>query len=83
MVQALYLLAVSAGNLFTALVHVFIANPDGTVKLQGAAYYNFFAYLSIGCVAVFIFVAKAYKGRSYLQGDTPETEIEAENAAAT
>jgi proton-dependent oligopeptide transporter, POT family len=83
MVQALFLLSISAGNLFTALVHVFIENDDGSVKLHGAAYYNFFAWLAIGCVAVFIFVAKAYKGRSYLQGDMPETEIEAENAAAT
>jgi POT family proton-dependent oligopeptide transporter len=69
MVQAIYLLAVSAGNLFTALVHVFIANPDGTVKLKGAAYYEFFAGLSIGCVALFVFVAKAYKEKSYLQGE--------------
>ncbi len=69
-VQALYLLSVSAGNLFTALVHVFIANPDGTVKLKGAAYYNFFAWLSIGCVAVFVFVAKAYQEKIYLQDDT-------------
>lgn len=68
-VMALYLLSISAGNLFTALVHVFIANPDGTAKLHGAAYYNFYAYLSIGCVAVFIFVAKAYKEKTYLQGD--------------
>jgi len=67
MVQALYLLSVSAGNAFTALVHVFIANRDGTVKLQGAAYYDFFAALSIGCVAVFVFVAKAYQEKVYLQ----------------
>jgi POT family proton-dependent oligopeptide transporter len=71
MVQALYLLAVSAGNLFTALVHVFIEKDDGTVKLHGAAYYNFFAWLSIGCVAVFVFVAKAYKEKSYLQSEEP------------
>ncbi|SDR92457.1 POT family MFS transporter [Opitutus sp. GAS368] len=83
MVQAIYLLAVSAGNLFTALVHVFIANPDGTVKLHGASYYNFFAALSIGCVAFYVFVARAYKEKSYLQGDAPSTEIEAENAATT
>jgi len=70
-VQSLYLLAVSAGNLFTALVHVFIANDDGTVKLQGASYYNFFAFLSIGCVALWIFVARAYKEKTYLQGETP------------
>jgi POT family proton-dependent oligopeptide transporter len=69
MVQAIYLLAVSAGNLFTALVHVFIANPDGSVKLKGAAYYNFFAWLSIGCVAIYVFVAKAYREKTHLQGD--------------
>jgi POT family proton-dependent oligopeptide transporter len=69
MVQSIYLLAVSAGNLFTALVHVFIANPDGTVKLTGAAYFNFFAALSIGCVALYVFVARAYQEKTYLQDD--------------
>ena len=73
MIQAIYLLAVSAGNLFTALVHMFIENPDGTVKLHGASYYNFFAGLSIGCVALYVFVAKAYKEKTYLQGDVPAT----------
>lgn len=78
MVQALYLLAVSAGNLFTALVHWFIANPDGSVKLHGASYYNFFAWLSIGCVAVFVFIAKAYQEKSYLQGGPSIDELEVE-----
>ncbi|MSU47836.1 MAG: MFS transporter [Opitutus sp.] len=68
-IMALYLLSVSAGNAFTALVHLFIANPDGTVKLKGAAYYNFYAALSIGCVALFVFVAKAYQEKTYLQGE--------------
>lgn len=68
MVQALYLLSISTGNAFTALVHMFIQNPDGTVKLQGASFYNFFAFLAIGCVAVYVFVAKAYKEQSHLQG---------------
>ncbi|MDB6113683.1 MAG: TGF-beta receptor type extracellular region [Lacunisphaera sp.] len=79
MVQALYLLAVSAGNFFTAVVHWFIANPDGSVKLHGAAYYDFFAWLSIGCVAVFVFVARAYKEKSYLQGGPTAYEIEVES----
>jgi len=71
MVQAIYLLAISAGNLFTAIVHWFIENPDGSLKLQGAAYYNFFAGLSIGCVAIYVFVAKAYKGKTYVQTEEP------------
>ncbi len=76
-VMALYLLSISAGNAFTALVHLFIENPDGTVKLQGAAYYNFFAALSIGCVAVFVFVARAYREKTYLQGEEPVPLAEA------
>jgi POT family proton-dependent oligopeptide transporter len=67
-VQALYLLSISGGNLIAAAVHWFIANPDGTVKLQGPAYYNFYAALSIGCVVIFVFVAKAYREKTYLQG---------------
>jgi proton-dependent oligopeptide transporter, POT family len=70
-IMSLYLLSVSAGNAFTALVHRFIENADGTVKLQGAAYYNFYAVLSIGCVAVWILVARRYQEKSYLQGDAP------------
>ena len=70
-IMSLYLLSVSAGNLFTALVHWFIANPDGSLKLHGAAYYNFYAALSIGCVALFVFVARNYTEKTYLQGDTP------------
>ncbi|MCR6654863.1 MAG: POT family MFS transporter [Opitutus sp.] len=74
MVQALYLLSVSAGNLFTAAVHWFIANPDGTVKLHGADYYKFYAWLSIGCVAVFVFIARKYQEKTYLQGE-PEAAV--------
>ncbi|HTL69105.1 MAG TPA: POT family MFS transporter [Lacunisphaera sp.] len=70
-VMALYLWSITAGNAFTALVHWFIANPDGSLKLHGAPYYNFFAYLSIGCVAVWVFVARAYTEKTYLQGETP------------
>ena len=82
-IMSLYLLSISAGNAFTALVHMFIANKDGTVKLQGAAYYNFFAMLCIGCVAIYIFVARAYKEKNYVLGATPEPAVEADNIAAT
>lgn len=68
-VMSLYLLSISAGNAFTALVHWFIANPDGTVKLHGPAYYLFYAALAIGCVAVWVLVARRYQEKTYLQGD--------------
>lgn len=71
MVQALYLLSISLGNLFAAAVHWFIANPDGTTKLHGAAYYNFYAGISIAASVIFIFFALRYKEQTYLQGETP------------
>jgi POT family proton-dependent oligopeptide transporter len=70
-IMSLYLLSISAGNLFTALVYVFVKNDDGTLKLHGAAYYNFYAYLSIGCVALWIFVARRYKEKAYFQCEAP------------
>ena len=77
-VMSLYLLSVSLGNAFTALVHLFIKRDDGTLMLHGASYYNFYACLSIGCVAIFVFVAKAYKEKTYLQGGPTAAEIEVE-----
>jgi POT family proton-dependent oligopeptide transporter len=68
-VLALYLLSISAGNLFAAAVHWFIANPDGTTKLSGAAYYNFYACISIAAAVVFIFFALRYREKTYLQGE--------------
>ena len=37
LIMCTYLIAVSGGNAFTAVVNLFIQNPDGSVKLQGAA----------------------------------------------
>lgn len=68
-VQALYLLSISAGNFFAAGVHWFIANPDGTTKLTGAAYYTFYAGVSIAAAVVFIFFALRYREKTYLQGE--------------
>jgi POT family proton-dependent oligopeptide transporter len=66
-IMALYLLSISLGNAFTALVHYFIQNPDGSTKLQGPAYYHFFAALSMAAGVGFAFVALRYRERTYLQ----------------
>ena len=81
-IMSLYLLSISAGNAFTALVYVFIKNDDGTLKLHGASYYNFYAALSIGCVALWVFVAKRYKEQSFFQCEAPG-EVVAETTANT
>jgi POT family proton-dependent oligopeptide transporter len=80
-VQALYLWSITAGNLFTALVHYFIQNTDGTNKLPGAWFYLFFAGLAMGAAVVFSLVALRYKEVTYLQ-DEPAVPL-AEAAAET
>ncbi len=65
--QAVYLLSVTAGNWFTAGVQWFISNPDGTSKLSGAPYFIFFAGLAMVAAFVFSLVARRYDERAYLQ----------------
>jgi POT family proton-dependent oligopeptide transporter len=70
-VQALYLWSVSAGNLFTALVHKFIQNADGTNKLPGASFYIFFALFAMGAAIIFALIALRYKEVVHLQDEAP------------
>jgi len=70
-VMALYLWSITAGNAFTALVHVFIQNRDGTLKLSGSAYYLFFAVLSAASAVVFTFFAMRYREKIHLQDEFP------------
>jgi POT family proton-dependent oligopeptide transporter len=73
LVMCYYLLAVSFGNGFTAIVNFFIQNPDGSVKLQGASYFMFFFWVMLGTAILFAIVSPFYKGRTYLQDQTGET----------
>jgi len=70
-VMAVYLWSITAGNAFTALVHVFIKNPDGTLRLNGTSYYLFFAGLSAASAVVFSFFAARYKEKTHLQEEFP------------
>jgi POT family proton-dependent oligopeptide transporter len=72
LVMAMYLAAVASGNLFTALVNAFIQNPDGSVKLSGAAYFLFFCKAMLATAIVFVFVAMWYKGKTYVQDEAPD-----------
>lgn len=72
LVQALFYLSISGGNLFAAAVHWFIANPDGSNKVTGVAYYNFYAGLSIAASLVFVFFALRYREQTHLQGESTE-----------
>lgn len=66
-IMGVFLLSVSLGNFVTAMVNMFIQNPDGTTKLTGPEYFWFFTGL-IACAGVlFVIAAKFYKEESYIQ----------------
>jgi proton-dependent oligopeptide transporter, POT family len=68
-VMSLWLLAVSAGNLLTALVNRFIQDENGKSRLSGPDYYWLFAGLMTATAVVFIFVAMFYRERTYTQDE--------------
>ena len=78
-IMSLYLASVALGNLFTAAVNVFIQNPDGTSKLQGADYYWFFTACMAGTAVLFLIVASLYRERTYIQEEAPPDEAMAES----
>ncbi len=81
-VQALFYFSITGGNVLAALVHHFIENPDGTVKLQGAVYYYFYAGLSIVAAIIFAVVALFYRESNQLQEETPVSPLPLEPESA-
>ena len=77
LVMCTYLIAISLGNAFTAVVNFVIQNPDGTVKLQGTSYFMFFVWVMLGTGVLFAIVTPFYKGRTYLQ-DQPDAAVAAQ-----
>ena len=69
LVMCTYLWAVFLGNVFTALVNVFIQNPDGSVKLKGASYFYFFVAVMLVTAVLFTFFARFYSGKTYIQDE--------------
>jgi proton-dependent oligopeptide transporter, POT family len=71
LIMCLYLLAVSAGNLLTALVNRFTMDDFGNSTLVGADYYWFFTKLMLVATAVYVGVAAFYRPKTYLQQERP------------
>tara|TARA_S200000501_G_scaffold103134_1_gene96617 strand:+ start:128 stop:1465 length:1338 start_codon:yes stop_codon:yes gene_type:complete len=67
LIMGFFMLSVSFGNFFTAAVNIFIQNSDGSLKLEGATYFYFFAILMLVTACLFIFVTMFYKSKEYLQ----------------
>ena len=75
-IMGIYLLSISLGNVFTAVVNKVIRNEDGTSKLEGPDYYWFFTFVMLATAVIFIFIAWAYKEKTYIMDektDDPET----------
>jgi len=71
-IMSLFLLSVAGGNAFTSLVNYFIQNDNQTSKLEGPAYYWFFTALMLAAAVGFIAVAQTYRGKTYIQQESPE-----------
>lgn len=69
LVMCTYLGAIALGNVFTAAVNFFIQNPDGSVKLKGAGYFFFFTLIMLVTATLFVFFARFYKGKTYIQDE--------------
>ncbi len=74
LVMALFLFSVSIGNLITAAVNKFIQRSDGSVILEGASYYWFFAILITVAGLIYVFVASRYKEETFLQDHSKSYE---------
>jgi len=69
LVMCTYLGAIALGNGFTAAVNFLIRNPDGSVKLKGASYFFFFVAVMVVTSLLFLFFARFYKGKTYIQDE--------------
>ncbi len=70
LVMCTYLGSIALGNSFTALVNHFIQNPDGSVKLQGAAYFFFFVKVMLVTAILWLVISPFYRGRTYIQDES-------------
>jgi POT family proton-dependent oligopeptide transporter len=69
LVMCTYLGSIALGNAFTAGVNFFIQNADGTLKLSGVSYFYFFVKIMLVTCAVYVLVARFYRGKTYIQDE--------------
>lgn len=73
-IMGVFLLSVSAGNLFTSIVNMVIQNPDGSTWMTDTQYYWFFTALVFGTAIIFALVSSKFKEKTYIQ-DTQEAIV--------
>ncbi|MBN2700985.1 MAG: POT family MFS transporter [Methylothermaceae bacterium] len=70
-IMAFFMMSVAVGNLFTSAVNFFIQNPDGTSKLEGAAYFWFFTATMLVTALMFLLVVRWYREKTHIQPEIP------------
>jgi POT family proton-dependent oligopeptide transporter len=70
-IMGVYMLSVTVGNLFTALVNYIIeaAEKTGLKLLEGANYYWFFTAAMGATAILYVIWSQFYRGRVYIQGE--------------
>jgi POT family proton-dependent oligopeptide transporter len=71
--NAIWLLTVSLGNVFVALINGNIAGGGFFARFTGASYYWLFIGIISAFIIAFIFVSQRLPEKSYLAGDDDET----------
>ncbi|MBV9299845.1 MAG: MFS transporter, partial [Verrucomicrobia bacterium] len=74
-VMAAWLFTVALGNQFTAILNFLIPTLSNLgIDLKDAAYFRFFTLLMGITAILFVFVARFYRGKTYIQGEAPLQE---------
>jgi POT family proton-dependent oligopeptide transporter len=74
-VMATWLFTVALGNQFTAILNFLIPSLTHLgIDLKHAAYFRFFTLLMFFTAVLFVFVARFYRGKDYIQGEAPLEE---------
>jgi hypothetical protein len=71
----MWLLSIALGNQIPSIISFLIPKLKSMgMNLEGANYFRFFTLLMLGASILYIFVARVYKERTYLQSQEPHPE---------
>jgi len=74
-VMATWLFTIALGNQFTAILNFLIPTLSNLgIDLKHAAYFRFFTLLMFVTAILFVFFARFYRGKTYIQGEVPLEE---------
>jgi POT family proton-dependent oligopeptide transporter len=68
-IMSVWLLVVALGNFFTASMHSLVPSLKSIgLNLENAGWFQFFTLLMVGAAVLYVFVARWYRGKTYIQG---------------